>query len=35
MIAGKDDGAITAAAEDVAKQCETLGLRVVIDDRVG
>jgi prolyl-tRNA synthetase len=35
VIAGKDDGAITAAAEDVAKQCETLGLRVVIDDRVG
>jgi prolyl-tRNA synthetase len=35
VIAGKDDGAITSAAEDIATQCESLGLRVVIDDRVG
>ena len=35
VIAGKDDGAIIGAAEDIAAQCESLGLRVVIDDRVG
>ena len=35
VIAGKDDGAITAAAERIAADAEALGLRVVIDDRVG
>ena len=35
VIAGKDDGAITAAAERIAADAEAQGLRVVIDDRVG
>lgn len=35
VIAGKDDGAITSAAERIAADAEAQGLRVVIDDRVG
>jgi prolyl-tRNA synthetase len=35
VIAGKDDGAITSAAERIATDAEALGLKVVIDDRVG
>ena len=35
VIAGKDDAAITAAAENLALELETAGLKAVIDDRQG
>ena len=35
VIAGKDDAAITAAAENLALELETAGLKALIDDRQG
>ena len=35
VMAGKDDGAITTAANDIAVGLESAGLRVLLDDRVG
>lgn len=35
VMAGKDDGDITAAANSIAATLESAGMRVLIDDRVG
>jgi len=35
VMAGKDDGDITAAANSIAATLEAAGMRVLIDDRVG
>jgi prolyl-tRNA synthetase len=35
VMAGKDDGDITTAANDIAQSLETAGMRVLLDDRVG
>ena len=35
VIAGKDDGSVTETAATIAEQIEGLGMRVVLDDRVG
>lgn len=35
VIAGKDDGNVTATATQIAEEIERSGMRVVLDDRVG